>query len=185
MAIESPRYKVILQDGKFEIREYAEYILAEVEIEADYDEAVNRGFTILADYIFGNNVKRAQVAASVPFIAQKAGEKIAMTAPVTSSAIADGKKYRIAFTMPAKYSLESLPLPGNAAIKLRKVEQHSVAALRFSGSLTRKLAEIEAFNLDQQMKIKSLTPKSGFIFAQYNPPWIPGPFRHDEVMVDI
>jgi hypothetical protein len=87
--------------------------------------------------------------------------------------------------MPVTYSLESLPLPNNTAIKLRKVDRHKVAALRFSGSLTRKLAEIEAFNLEQQMKIKGLTPKSGFIFAQYNPPWIPGPFRHDEVMVDI
>ncbi len=31
MAIESPKYRTIHRDNKFEIREYGDYILAEVE----------------------------------------------------------------------------------------------------------------------------------------------------------
>ena len=68
MAIEKPKYKVLKRDGKFEIREYEEQILAEVEIEGDWSSALNRGFRVLAGYIFGAN---------------KVKSKIAMTAPVT------------------------------------------------------------------------------------------------------
>ena len=62
-------------------------------------------------------------------------EKIDMTAPVTSSPIEEGMKYRIAFTMPSKYTLENLPEPANKMITFRKVGKHKVATLRFSGNL--------------------------------------------------
>ena len=52
MAIESPRYKTVQKDNKFEIRDYEEYILAEVEIDGDFGSALQKGFRVLADYIF-------------------------------------------------------------------------------------------------------------------------------------
>lgn len=55
MAIESPRYRVVQKDNKFEIREYDDYILAEVEIDCDFGSSLQRGFRVLADYIFGGN----------------------------------------------------------------------------------------------------------------------------------
>jgi len=36
MALETPKYEILQKDGKFEIRQYEGYILAEVEIEADH-----------------------------------------------------------------------------------------------------------------------------------------------------
>ncbi len=186
MAIESPQYELVSKDGKFEIREYAEYLVAEIEFDAEFDSAINKGFAILADYIFGNNVARAHIKMTAPVTEQKvSSEKIDMTAPVAVTEVSTGKKYRVAFSMPSKYNLETLPQPNNKEIKIRKVNKHKVAVLRFSGSLNRKLADIEAQELSQLLKAKNLQPKSGFIFAQYNPPWIPGPFRHDEIMVDL
>ena len=71
MAIETPKFEILQKDGKFEIRAYQEYINASVEIESDYQHALGEGFRILADYIFGNN---------------RAKKNIAMTAPVTEQA---------------------------------------------------------------------------------------------------
>lgn len=185
MAIESPQFKVISKDGNFEIREYSEHILGEVEVEADYDAAIYQGFDILADYIFGNNGSRTQIEMTAPVTEQKTGERMDTTSHVALRESLDGKKFRIAFTLPSNYSLATLPEPNNKQVKLRKVDPHRVAAFRFSGYLNRKLAEKEAEKLDQLIKMNNLTAKSGYIFAEYNPPWIPGPFRHDEVMVEI
>lgn len=55
---ESPAYQVEEKEGKFEIRLYPGYILAQVDIEADFDNALGKGFSILASYIFGANKKK-------------------------------------------------------------------------------------------------------------------------------
>ena len=55
MAIEEPKYTVISKNDSYEVREYNSVIVAETQINADFDKAGNQAFRILADYIFGNN----------------------------------------------------------------------------------------------------------------------------------
>ena len=69
MAIEEPGFKVLQQDGGFELRQYAPYIVAETRVEAGLEDAGSVAFERLFRYISGNNV---------------AQQKIAMTAPVDS-----------------------------------------------------------------------------------------------------
>jgi hypothetical protein len=186
MAIESPKYQTVHKDRKFEIREYEEYIVAEVEIDGDFGSALQKGFRILADYIFGGNTSRARINMTVPVTEQAvSSEKIDMTAPVTSSPIEEGRKYRIAFTMPSKYTLDSLPEPANKMILFRKVSKRKIAALQFSGSLKSKLATRKAKELETWLNENKYSKKSGFVFAQYNPPWIPGIFRRNEVLTEV
>jgi hypothetical protein len=173
MAIESPEYQTVHKDKKFEIREYEEYVLAEVEIDGDFGSALQKGFRALAGYIFGGNVSRDRIDMTVPVTEQAvSGEKIDMTAPVISSSIDEGKKYRIAFTMPSKYTLESLPEP-------------RVAALRFSGNLNSRSAMRKANELEAWLIENKYSRRGGFVFAQYNPPWIPGFFRRNEVLAEV
>ena len=186
MAIESPRYQTVHKDKKFEIREYDDYIIAEVEIDGDFGSALQKGFRVLAGYIFGGNTSKARINMTVPVSEQAvASEKIEMTAPVTASPIEENKKYRIAFTMPSKYTLESLPEPENKVISFRKVAKHKVIALRFSGNLNSKLALRKADELETWLNENEYSKKTGFVFAQYNPPWIPGIFRRNEVLTDL
>jgi DNA gyrase inhibitor GyrI len=186
MSIESPRYQTINKDNKFEIREYEDYIVAEVEVDGDFSSALQKGFRILANYIFGGNTSKASINMTVPVTQQAtSGEKIEMTAPVTSFPIEEGKKYKIAFTMPSKYTIENLPEPQNKMISLRKVEKHKVAVLRFSGNLNSKLASRKAKELETWLNENKYSTKSSFVFAQYNPPWIPGIFRRNEVLVNV
>jgi hypothetical protein len=44
MAIESPTYNVESKDGNIEIRKYDDYIVAQLDLEADYSSALNKGF---------------------------------------------------------------------------------------------------------------------------------------------
>jgi|WetSurMetagenome_2_1015567.scaffolds.fasta_scaffold10980_5 hypothetical protein len=186
MAIESPGYKILLKDNRFEIREYEGYILAEVEVDGDFESALQKGFQILADYIFGDNTSRSRIAMTAPVTEQPVpGEKIEMTAPVLSSPIEGGKKYRIAFSMPAKYTLENLPEPVNKIISFRKIPKHKVAALSFSGTLNSKLAVRKANEMEIWLAENKYSKKNNLIFAQYNPPWIPGVFRRNEILAEL
>ena len=61
MAIESPNYNVESKDENIEIRKYDDYIVAQVDLEADYNYALNKGFRILANYIFGGNHQKSKI----------------------------------------------------------------------------------------------------------------------------
>ncbi|MGZ7118659.1 MAG: heme-binding protein, partial [Methanobacterium sp.] len=52
---ETLTYEIEKKDGDFEIRRYGEHVVAHVDVEAPFDEAMGIGFRILAHYIFGGN----------------------------------------------------------------------------------------------------------------------------------
>jgi hypothetical protein len=186
MSIETPKFKIVQKDGKFEIREYQEYINASVEIESDYKSALNEGFRILADYIFGNNRAKTSVSMTAPVTEQAVkSKKIEMTTPVTSARVRGSERYLISFTMPAKYTLETLPEPTNKTISFHKVPPHKAAALKFSGYLNEKITTKKTQELDEWLKRGNFRAEGDFMVAQYNPPWIPGPFRKNEIIVTL
>jgi hypothetical protein len=63
---ESPAYTLEEKDDHFEIRRYPDYILAQVDVESDYNSAVGIGFGILANYIFAGNKKRKSIPMTTP-----------------------------------------------------------------------------------------------------------------------
>ncbi|MCJ7693874.1 MAG: heme-binding protein, partial [Anaerolineaceae bacterium] len=105
---ETLKYTVIRKEKNIELRDYAEYIQAEVSVESrTFRLAVEKAFNVLAGYIFGNNISKQKIAMTTPVTTSRS-ERIAMTTPVTVS----GKGiYTVAFSMPSQYSMESLPLP--------------------------------------------------------------------------
>jgi hypothetical protein len=186
MAVETPQYEVLQKDGKYEVRQYKGYITASVVVESDFENAVNSGFRVLADYIFGNNRSRTHIAMTAPVTEQSVtSEKIEMTAPVTSTVLSEGKKYQIAFSMPSKYTLENLPEPANRTITLREIKPYKAAVLMFRGLLNVRLASKKTAELEAWLNKNNLVTKYGFVFAQYNPPWIPGPFRRNEIIASL
>jgi len=83
--------------------------------------------------------------------------------------------------MPAKYTLESLPEPVNKAISVRRVEPYKAAVFKILRLYERKKQPRRKSRNADLAKANKLEAKSGFITAQYNPPWIPGPFRRNEI----
>jgi hypothetical protein len=217
---ESPTYTVESKDGNVEIRVYPGYILAQTDIEADFDNAIGMGFSILANYIFGANKKRRKISMTAPVSGEnlsesekkpmtvpvtdesvEGSEKIPMAAPVTEESVDSSEKiamtapvteeksgkhiYRISFTMPAKYTLETLPEPDDERISFKEVKNQKMAVLRFKGRVNHKLADEEVEELRNWLENNNIKPKSNFIIAQYNNPAVPGFLRKNEVMVEI
>ena len=64
-------------------------------------------------------------------VASSKSEPIAMTAPVGSEKV--GEQYRISFTMPSSYTLETLPQPLNPNVKFEQIPATSYYVWKFSG----------------------------------------------------
>jgi len=184
--IEQPKYVVEeVRDG-YEIRTYEPYIVAETVVStANESQALNAGFRLIADYIFGNNVGQQKISMTSPVTsAELQSEKISMTAPVISSETATGTR-KVAFIMPSKYTLETLPKPNNDAVVLREVGAHTVAAKTFSWYASNDRIETKKGQLRAALQQDGITVSSDITYAGYNPP-LSAPFvqRH-EILIDI
>jgi len=179
---ETPKYSVLKKQKNIELRLYTDYIQAEVIIvERDYKSAIEKGFNILAGYIFGNNITRQKIEMTAP-VQVSQSQKIAMTTPVI---VTGDKKYTVAFIMPAKYTLDTLPIPKDDDIHFTLIPAHQMAAIRFSGFFQQKNINKNKELLRQWMEKNGLETQGDFIVAGYNPPWVPGFLARNEVLIKI
>jgi hypothetical protein len=181
-AVEQPRYAVQKTRGNVELRSYEPMVVAEVRVDGARDAAVQEGFRILADYIFGSNEPKQKIAMTAP-VTQQAGEKIAMTAPVTQQG-KDGQ-WTVRFIMPAGQSLETLPKPKNPRIQLTAVPARNVAAIRFSGFWSDSAMQVHRDELAAAIKDMGLEPVGTATFAYYDPPWTLPFMRRNEVLWEV
>ena len=202
MAIEEPAFEVIEKSGKFEIRQYRPFIVAEAMVDGEMNAASSAGFRLIADYIFGNNQ-------SVRGVADKPSEKVAMTAPVTMEPIAAAEKiamtapvtmepqgsgsggtmkatrWRVHFVMPGQYSMATLPKPNNPAVVLRQVPGKRYAVLAFSGLAGAEKVQQKTDELFAWLNSKNLKPLAAPQLARYDPPWTLPFLRRNEILGEI
>ena len=197
-SVASPEYTVLEKKDGYEIRNYEPYITAQAEVTGTYDEALNEGFRILADYIFGNNTKQEGIAMTTPVTeSENTSEKMAMTAPVIVSEneelsmtapvteSGDDQTRIISFVMPFEYTMDTLPKPNNPKVKIVPQEARKVAVLKFSwyrGSerVTKKKQELLSF-LERDNITTNNTPEYAGYNAPFTAPWL----NRNEVMVEI
>lgn len=181
-SIESPDYKVLNENEGYEVREYAPYLIAEVKVFAEYDDATNEGFRKIADYIFGNNNKESDIAMTTPVV-QEESEVIAMTTPVVQEG--NEGEYLIYFVMPKKYSLDTLPKPNNSDVRIKEIAARKVAVLSFSGWFTEEKGQKKLLELKQLLEADGLNSSGKYSFARYNPPWTPPFMNKNEVWIEL
>jgi len=180
--VEQARYEVVESQKNIEIRDYAPMIVAEVAVTGTREEAIKKGFRMIADYIFGSNTTSTRVSMTAPVIQQEA-EKIAMTAPVMQQPY--GEEWWVRFVMPAGYSMETLPKPINQAVNLKSMESRRFVVVRFSGFGNDNRLKEEMADLNEFIKKNNLVEISSPIYAFYNPPWTLPFFRRNEIMIEI
>jgi hypothetical protein len=182
--VEEPRYEVVATEDAFEVRQYAPRIVAEVDLEyEDAKKATNIGFRILADYIFGNNEAQTKMAMTAP-VDRTRSETIAMTAPVDRTR--DGDRWTVAFTMPSKFTLETLPKPLDRRVRVRQIAKTRYAVMRFSGApseraVARKMEQLVAAVEEAGLATSGSAPT----YARYDPPWTLPPLRRNEIFVEL
>lgn len=188
MAIETLAYTVIERFDDIEIRQYDGYVVAETEVDGDRRAATNEGFRRLAGYIFGGNHGDRKIAMTAPVL-QAEGRKIAMTAPVLQQAAGGASTetgpWLIQFTMPAAYTLDSLPEPIDVRVHLRAEPPRRVAAYRYSGGWSTGRYEQKLAQLTDALVRHGLVAVGTPVWARYNPPITPWFLRRNEILVPV
>ncbi len=169
--VEKVNYEVLKIIDDIEIRRYPKMILAVVEgFEGD------SGFSLLFNYISGNNKIKKQIKMTAPVITS---EKIPMTAPVIT------KKDYMAFVLPSNYNIETVPIPANSEVKIKFQSEKTLAVLRFSGKTPKIKVEKQIAKLLEILNNHKLKINNDPILMRYNSPFAPGFIRRNEVAVEI
>ena len=179
-----PDYSVLRADDAFEVRSYGPQVYAEVTTTGTRDEASSKAFRQLAAYIFDDERPEGGIAMTAPVVQQPAREKIAMTAPVVQAEDTPGE-WTMAFSMPKKWTLATLPKPQNPNITLREEPAKKVAAVEFSGVANTELLDTNEADLRTWMVENDIVAIGPAEYAFYDAPWVIGPLRRNEVIIPV
>ena len=164
-AYEAAQYSVMEADGRFEMREYPDLMLATTDMQSDA-EGKDGSFMRLFRYIDGANAE---------------SEKVAMTIPVFMGDARD----EMAFVLPGNMPEEAIPAPSSKRVRIRQRPAGQFAVVCFSGRLTTETAARAEQELREWMQQQGLEGDPDAISAGYDPPWTPGPLRRNEVLVRL
>jgi effector-binding domain-containing protein len=166
--VETIKYEVIREIGNVEIRRYPKIVIAKVEDPSN-------GFNLLYRFITGGNRQKTKLKMTTPVVSQE----IQMTSPVLS------ETGTMAFVMPAEYTLESTPEPLDERVKIAEIPARLVAALCFSGGWSEAHFEKETQELLKTLSEAKIKTKGNVFTMLYNPPFIPGFLRRNEVGIEV
>jgi len=183
MGVEEAKYNVIKQQDKLEIRDYEPSIVAEVIVNDDFEDASNKAFRKLFNYISGDNTGRNKIAMTAPVSQKAEPEKIAMTSPVGQRKAEQG--WAVSFMMPASYTMDTIPVPDDPSVVLREVPAHRAAAIRYSGTWSEKSYKKHLGKLLEWMESVDLEAVGEPVWARYNSPFTPWFMRRNEILIPI
>jgi effector-binding domain-containing protein len=182
MAIEEPAFTVEFKAEDYEVRKYEAFMVAETKINANFEDAGNKAFKILAAYIFGDNTAKSKIAMTAP-VTQKVSEVIAMTAPVTQLKTPDG--YLVHFTMPKKYTEKTLPKPNDNRVKIVKIPGRRVAVYKYTGSWSESHFRDSLKKFKAQLEKNKIQTVGEPILARFNSPFQIWFLRRNEIWLDL
>ncbi len=184
-SVEQPEYRVVRQEGVFEVRDYPSLVVAEVSRQGDRKTAIGSGFRALAGYIFAKDRNGETIAMTAPVTQEPAS--ITTGAPVTQAREmgSEGDGWVVRFIMPAQYTLATLPRPKSHDVRLRNVGPARRAAIRFSGVATDRLLATKEDQLRKWLGAQGVHASAASTYAYYNNPFTPGPLRRNEVIIDL
>ena len=162
--LEGENYIVIQNIDNIEIREYKQLIYASYTPKNTNDR--NNSFRNVAGYIFGDNEKN---------------QKINMTSPVV---IKMHNKNEMAFIMPEKLTLNTLPEPKNKDIDIYLEPSNIKACITYSGYSNNMIEKRKIKELKKQLSKHKIEHNNDFEVLIYNSPY---DFinRKNEIVVSI
>ncbi len=168
-AYESAEYTVLEKNDAFEIREYPDLMLAATNMNADRRRE-DGSFMRLFRYISGDNDN---------------SQKVAMTTPVFMESEADSNDGQMGFVLPAEVASSRVPEPNSERVEIKKRTGGLFAVIRFNGRMNRQSVDSAEASLREWIASKGLVAADQFESAGYDPPWTPGHFRRNEVLIRL
>jgi hypothetical protein len=183
--IEEPPFTLLDRVESIEIREYGPRLAAEADMApgSGVQGGQYSAFMLLADFIFAKSRAGEQVAMTAPVAIERAAEPIAMTAPVAMEPGGAGGVMR--FFMPAEYTIETLPKPGDDRVRIVTVPAQTLAVLRFAGEANDAEVAARKAELLAGLQESGWRPVGEPGLFGYDPPGTPPAERRNEVYVEV
>jgi DNA gyrase inhibitor GyrI len=178
-----PKYQILVDSDKIEIRQYPPMVVAQTVVNADYKDSSSQGFNRLAGYIFGNNKNEQKMSMTAPVFQEQEFAIMDMMVPVIQQKTQ--KVWLMAFVLPQNYTVSSAPTPLDSAVLIKDIPSKKVAVIKYSGSLSEQGIEEKSEELKHWLFKKGYKPISTSRSAAYDPPWTLPFLRRNEVHIDI
>lgn len=159
-------YEVIEKEKNIEIRLYQNVLLASTK--TPKNKYLDSGFNNVFNYISGQNESQS---------------KISMTTPVVTYQEED--ETVTGFYVPSKYTKDSVPKPSSNQVFIQELKESYYVVIKFSGSWNDKNFEKHDQELKEFIERKHLIIQSPRMILRYQPPFIPGIFRKNEIAYQI
>lgn len=173
--VENVHYDVVKKMDTVEVRKYPRILLATVKGMRD-----NEAFSILFDYIAGNNRSSRGIPMTAPVISSEYGsEGIPMAVPVVSG------RSSFSFVMPSSYSVYTIPEPVDSRMAIEEVPERQVAVITFRGRTGPRTVQKRTVALLEVLRRHNIQPRDEPFLMRYNPPFTPGFLRRNEIGVQI
>ena len=172
-AYESAEYSVLQAEGPIELRQYPDLMLAATRMNALPDEDSRAGdgsFGRLFNYISGGNEQQ---------------QKVAMTTPVFMGAGESEGDAQMGFVIPKKIAADGVPAPSNQLVGITRRSGGKFAVIRFAGRMDGNTIEANRQVLEEWIQAEGLKIIGEAEMAGYDPPWTPGMFRRNEILLRV
>ena len=120
---------------------------------------------------------------TAPVEQESAPVKITMTAPVGQQRAGD--RWRVAFVLPASYTLATVPRPIDDRVTLAEVPPRRVALVRYRGGWSQARYDDELESLQAFIAARALHATGEPVFARYDPPFMPWFLRRNEIHIPV
>ena len=160
---EEAQHQVLIKENSIELRRYSELQMVATDMSDNQDS----GFMRLFRYIDSGNNKQ---------------QKIAMTTPVFTSK--RNGKTTMAFVLPADMKPIDVPEPDQNTVKRTTLPAGMYAVYRYSGRHRTSPPQIKS-QLRKWIEENNLLEKGNPTEAFYDPPWMPGIFRRNELLIPV
>ena len=166
---EKQQFTLVRDFGDFELRNYPEHVLMQVEVSGDFMRAGNVAFGPLIGYISGSNQAR---------------QKIAMTAPVIQEPVASDT-HLVSFVLPNGTNPKDVPLPNNSVVVMKEVPEQLTAVRTFGGGWNESKFMAEGELLRHAVIEAGFEPVGNLYWARFDPPWKPGFLKRNEALINL
>ncbi|SNY50938.1 SOUL heme-binding protein [Arsukibacterium tuosuense] len=187
--VETAPYTLLKTDAEknIEVRNYDAMVLVSTSMAG---EGRNSAFRKLFRYIGGENEGATEISMTAPVFMDNAkttdnnkGTEIAMTAPVFMDNRAG--EAMMSFVMPKDFTLQTTPKPTNPEVKVTELNNYKVAAIKFSGTLSKRNVAKHTKTLTDWINENDYTAISEPVEAGYNGPLTLPMLRRNEVLIEI